>query len=68
MKVIFYVRYNKISIHSPLAGRDVWGLGLGWVLGHFNPLAPRGARRNKRVIYIPFVRISIHSPLAGRDL
>ena len=34
-----------ISIHSPLAGRDFRGRVIAAVGHHFNPLAPRGARR-----------------------
>ena len=35
----------EISIHSPLAGRDVWTPSTGGTGRDFNPLAPRGARR-----------------------
>ena len=60
-------RYVKISIHSPLAGRDETGACCYGPGGHFNPLAPRGARPH--VMWFPEIDygISIHSPLAGRD-
>ena len=38
-------RRHDISIHAPLAGRDVWRLGLPGIPQHFNPRAPCGARR-----------------------
>ena len=59
--------WRLISIHSPLAGRDVVKQLSNYLLANdFNPLAPRGARP------MPFSdcprrMISIHSPLAGRD-
>ena len=58
---------QKISIHSPLAGRD--DVDLNTVAEHkdFNPLAPRGARHEYRAHLHPPNAISIHSPLAGRD-
>ena len=40
------VVFLQISIHSPLAGRDPGAFRLSLFLGlDFNPLAPRGARR-----------------------
>ena len=56
-----------ISIHSPLAGRDVKPrvIMLENVISIHSPLAGRDA--SKPVRYI-FLDISIHSPLAGRDL
>ena len=41
-------RENRISIHSPLAGRDCFGTGVGAGHPYFNPLAPRGARQRSR--------------------
>ena len=35
----------NISIHSPLAGRDIFSASVAMTYGNFNPLAPRGARR-----------------------
>ena len=56
-----------ISIHSPLAGRDM-RLAVALVgSGYFNPLAPRGARPWPVQKFTPSISISIHSPLAGRD-
>ena len=34
---------------------------------HFNPRAPRGARRTATIVADNFPSISIHAPLAGRD-
>ena len=56
-----------ISIHAPLAGRDVFpALGVKFLL-NFNPRAPCGARHKAicNIYSIPY--ISIHAPLAGRD-
>ena len=58
----------EISIHSPLAGRDRYGLRWFHCHTHFNPLAPRGARHHQRGGMTMENRISIHSPLAGRDV
>ena len=58
-----------ISIHSPLAGRDVpAAAGCRGNNHNFNPLAPRGARPPFALIWCRAIMlISIHSPLAGRD-
>ena len=37
------------------------------MVSHFNPLAPRGARRMDNRSFFGMTMISIHSPLAGRD-
>ena len=56
-----------ISIHAPLAGRDL-GLPEGWAAQrNFNPRAPCGARRGGDAKTILPESISIHAPLAGRD-
>ncbi len=57
----------KISIHSPLAGRDYVYRGMPRSSYNFNPLAPRGARPVACGIPVSAGDISIHSPLAGRD-
>ena len=40
----FRVNVSNISIHAPREGRDYYGLVRRYVLHHFNPRAPRGAR------------------------
>ena len=56
-----------ISIHSPLAGRDVCIRQYRRNKSDFNPLAPRGARPEQAGFAAWRANISIHSPLAGRD-
>ena len=59
---------STISIHSPRVGRDGPDGGDGARRNHFNPLAPRGARRG-RALHRPNPHpISIHSPRVGRDV
>ena len=58
---------NGISIHSPLAGRDIQFSVPFRHRYHFNPLAPRGARPLLMRDLERQESISIHSPLAGRD-
>ena len=57
-----------ISIHSPLAGRDVCIRQYRRNKSDFNPLAPRGARPEQAGFAAWRANISIHSPLAGRDV
>ena len=60
-------RVTVISTHAPLAGRDVLlRVQLG-IMETFNPRAPCGARRPRRVLNPRAVKISTHAPLAGRD-
>ena len=40
-------KLGLISIHAPHAGRDYGMGGKDWQDRHFNPRAPRGARRPK---------------------
>ena len=56
-----------ISIHPPLAGRDVSVPGCQAVACYFNPPAPRGARPCLHNLSVYTDPISIHPPLAGRD-
>ena len=44
---LLVIMANWISIHSPLAGRDDSQMGVKARIPHFNPLAPRGARRQR---------------------
>ena len=57
-----------ISIHAPLAGRDVAAGEADAGGGDFNPRAPCGARRSvSSLVLLRKTHISIHAPLAGRD-
>ena len=56
-----------ISIHAPLAGRDLGVNGVMDDLHNFNPRAPCGARPKAACGDPDTVAISIHAPLAGRD-
>ena len=56
-----------ISIHAPLAGRDLDSVGASRPAYHFNPRAPCGARRSSVIGLNSNRLISIHAPLAGRD-
>ena len=56
-----------ISIHAPLAGRDVRYCCNPTSVFYFNPRAPCGARRPLRAALGHPDCISIHAPLAGRD-
>ena len=60
---------DKISIHSPHAGRDCHRLCIIGQTGQdFNPLSPCGERRIALFPQVAFpLAISIHSPHAGRD-
>ena len=57
-----------ISIHAPLAGRDLMTSPRRSASSHFNPRAPCGARPVARGPYHGLYIISIHAPLAGRDV
>ena len=59
---------EDISIHAPLAGRDLRALGYDpATAGYFNPRAPCGARQAAGGCQNSRPKISIHAPLAGRD-
>ena len=60
-------KWWPISIHSPRVGRDLSTISRSSSRRHFNPLAPRGARRSPVVSPVRLGLISIHSPRAGRD-
>ena len=51
----------------PSRGETWWAIRRLSCTSDFNPLAPRGARRNSNSFDWCFDGISIHSPLAGRD-
>ena len=57
-----------ISIHPPLAGRDLSHFHKKTPKKYFNPPAPRGARPPDLTQLYNCLKISIHPPLAGRDL
>ena len=62
-----YRSLYHISIHAPREGRDLM-LRRPRVKGrHFNPRAPRGARRTETVHKSGYTSISIHAPREGRD-
>ena len=61
-------RRARISIHAPLAGRDVRCFFSPLAGFYFNPRAPCGARLAAHDHARVVVHISIHAPLAGRDL
>ena len=56
-----------ISIHPPLAGRDLWQIRFQCLRNDFNPPAPRGTGRFPHRTGRCSSAISIHPPLAGRD-
>ena len=56
-----------ISIHAPLAGRDLLDSIMLLRPRNFNPHAPHGARRRQRQRVNTAKNISIHTPLTGRD-
>ncbi len=56
-----------ISIHAPLAGRDLASKGTITKRRYFNPRAPCGARPVGIQCRGLQTAISIHAPLAGRD-
>ena len=60
-------RDHPISIHAPLAGRDLQRAVFRPAVQHFNPRAPCGARLHLQLVIGPVSGISIHAPLAGRD-
>ena len=55
-----------ISIHAPLAGRDVFRQCEQPQSIDFNPRAPCGARRERKYFYGKTDKISIHAPLLQR--
>ena len=66
--IVILRRTEDISIHAPLAGRDLAECGRGKEGAYFNPRAPCGARpRRHRGQPHGGHAISIHAPLAGRD-
>ena len=56
-----------ISTHTPLAGRDIYGLYHRRYIPNFYSHAPRGARLSWPVFFPSALQISTHTPLAGRD-
>ena len=58
---------NRISTHTPLAGRDVAALQWKDINFDFYSHAPRGARHSIRMEKLQRTIISTHTPLAGRD-
>jgi len=58
---------DRISIHSPHAGRDDRYNKLCEACGNFNPLSPCGERLYDKWRTHRMDGISIHSPHAGRD-
>ena len=58
----------RISIHAPLAGRDMSALSCRIGRAHFNPRAPCGVRLEVGGGIQKLPGISIHAPLAGCDL
>ena len=61
-------RRANISIHAPREGRDHEVQNMKYFARHFNPRAPRGARRVRAASDVGWSRISIHAPREGRDL
>ena len=61
------IKRVTISIHAPLAGRDINIFSQVLMILYFNPRAPRGARRPPSGSSHGEPPISIHAPLAGRD-
>ena len=57
---------QNISIHSPLAGRDIGGDNSTDVFTHFNPLAPRGARRDHKDRHSPGINFNPLAPRGAR--
>ena len=57
-----------ISIHPPLAGRDLIPGGQVSTRSNFNPPAPCGTGRSHKSAFVKDLHISIHPPLAGRDI
>ena len=55
-----------ISIHSPLAGRDFADHQRLVYLPHFNPLAPRGARRTPCLLCAPICNFNPLAPRGAR--
>ena len=64
---IHIINSSIISIHPPLAGRDVLPSILLSSFTNFNPPAPCGAGPKKVPAKLHCLLISIHPPLAGRD-
>ena len=63
------VTVTTISIHAPREGRDLLILEKRLFHRHFNPRAPRGARRFARfLLELLQASISIHAPREGRDV
>ncbi len=60
-----YLRH--ISIHVPREGHDLSAPPLVCRLRHFNPRAPRGARRRRHHTRLRRIDISIHVPREGHD-
>jgi len=58
---------DYISIHAPHVGRDCLAMLSTAAAWHFNPRAPRGARRPVAYGNGRCRRISIHAPHVGRD-
>ena len=61
------LRYKKISIHPPRAGRDMHRDTRSTGQKNFNPPAPCGAGQAEQPQTILLSNISIHPPRAGRD-
>ena len=58
---------ERISIHAPRAGRDLFRLRQFRRFRYFNPRAPCGARPRCTLACSALKAISIHAPRAGRD-
>ena len=58
---------TNISIHVPRDGHDIRLVSAGTSHFHFNPRAPRGARRKWDKLYKATQFISIHVPREGHD-
>ena len=56
-----------ISIHSPLAGRDLRGI-FPRRLRQFQSTRPSRGETSNGGVVVALLQISIHSPLAGRDV
>ncbi len=59
---------RDISIHTPLAGSDVFRLDACRCTTYFNPHSPCGERLAEPSETADMLIISIHTPLAGSDL
>ena len=58
---------ERISIHPPRVGRDIWGAVFPGDIINFNPPSPCGEGRVALLSSIHVIHISIHPPRVGRD-